>query len=160
MPDMTTERAGVHSRFRGTPAERVAHLKGLRNRVATSKYHLQQMEESHAADRRELAHEQPKPEHGQIWIDLKGILYMCAYSNERYHLIPLNAKVDAISISYPGAIMDTGVTYYGCSLYELDIVTLMSLETKIDPKAEVPTVEQMKASIQGSEHLGVLGAQR
>jgi hypothetical protein len=138
MPDMTTESAGVHSRFQGTPAERVAHLKGLRDRVATSKYHLQQMEEAHAADRRELAHEQPKPEHGQIWIDLKGIMYMCAYLNESYHMIPLNAKVDSISFAYSRGIIGTGVTYYGCSLHELDIVTLMSLEKKIDPSAEKP----------------------
>ncbi len=138
MSDMTTECAGVHSRFQGTPRERVAHLKGLRDRVATSKYHLQQMQESHDADCRELAYEQPRPEHGQIWIDLKGIMYMCAYSNERYHLIPLNGKADVLSFSYPGGVMDTEVTYYGCSLHELDIVTLMSLGHKIDPSAEKP----------------------
>lgn len=137
MSDVTTARAGMHSRFQGTPAERVAYLKGLRNRVVTSKYHLQQMQESHDADCRELAHEQPKPEHGQIWIDLKGIMYMCAYFNKRYHMIPLNAKVDSISFAYSSGIIGTGVTYYGCSLHELDIVTLMSLECRIDLTPEV-----------------------
>jgi hypothetical protein len=131
MSEPITQSPGVHCGFQGTPAERVAHLKALRDRVATSKYHLEQMRESHEVDRRDLAAEQPKPEHGQLWIDLKGIIYLCAYSSERYHLVPLNARCDAFSFAYPGAIMDTGIAYYGCSLHELDAETLGSLGTPV-----------------------------
>jgi hypothetical protein len=76
----------------------------------------------------------------------------------------LNARCDAVSFTYPGVFLDSGITYYGCSLHELDAETLVSLGTPAftppspKPPPEAAVVASLPVSLAESKWKGSLGA--